>query len=216
MNSTRIVVTVLSVLAGTAGAQAGVTPAPHKVGAFMQDSDIGDVKQKGSSTFDARTDTYRVVGNGNDLWAAKDDFHFVSRKVSGDVAITATVTPVISSNEPHSKAGLMVRQDLSPDSAYADIVVHQNGLVALQYRETRGGSTHEIDTPHTGPGRFQLVRKGDYVSISIADADGKLREASGLVFVKLRAPYHVGLLVCSHSDTKTKTDDFAAVKVGRP
>ena len=184
------------------------------VGLFTRDSDVGTVKQKGRATYHAGT--YRLVGNGDDLWVAKDEFHFLNRQTAGDVSIAATIAPVGGSQDPHSKAGLMVRQDLTPDSPYADIVVHQNGHVALQYRETRGGQTYEIEALHAGPGRFQLERQGDYVFMSIADADGKLRHAGGGFRLKLTGSYYVGLMVCSHSDTETKTVDFSGVEIGKP
>lgn len=214
MTGVRRIGLALAALAATVAPEVSGAPVLlHRFGLFTDDSDVGTVKQAGSTRFDAPSGTYRVVGNGDDLWAARDDFHFVSRRATGDLAITASITPVISSGEPHSKAGLMVRQDLTPDSPYADIVVHQNGLVALQYRQTPGGVTHEIDMPHAGPGRFRLTRKGDYVAVAIAGEDGTLRAASGWVLVKLRTPYRVGLLVCSHSDTRMRTDDFTAVEI---
>jgi len=200
-----------------AAGPAAARPAPHRpLGAFTQDTDIGSVKQKGRATFDAHTKTYRVVGNGDDLWAGKDDFHFVNRQARGDVAIAASITPIAGSTDPHSKSGIMVRQDLTPDSPYADIVVHHNGHVALQYRETRGGDTYEIEALHTGPGRFQLEHQGDYVFMSIEGADGKMHHAGGGFRLKLDGTYYVGLLVCSHSDTQTKTVDFSDVAITRP
>ncbi|WP_443750125.1 TolB family protein [Asticcacaulis solisilvae] len=190
--------------------------AQARVGIFAHSSDVGTVRQKGHALYDAKTKTYRVVGNGDDLWAGKDDFHFVHETVSGDVSIAGTVTLVSGSTDPHSKAGLMVRQDLKPDSAYADIVVHQNGHVALQYRETRGGNTYEIEALHTGPGRFQLERQGDYVFMSVADDKGVLHHAGGGFRLKLDGSYLVGLAVCSHSDTETKTVDFSDVEIAKP
>ena len=191
--------------------------APHRaLGAFTRDTDIGRVMQPGRAAYDARRRTYRVVGNGDDLWAGKDDFHFVNREIRGDVAIAATIAPITGSTDPHSKAGVMVRQDLTPDSPYADIVVHQNGHVAMQYRETRGGDTYEIEALHTGPGRFQLERQGDYVFMSIQGADGRMHHAGGGFRLSLDGTYYVGLLVCSHSDTQTKTVDFADVEITKP
>ena len=216
MNRTRLVtlgLTALCLMASDAGAK----PArPHGLGVFTADSDVGTVKQKGAAAFDKKTGTYRVVGNGDDLWAGKDDFHFVHTKASGDVAIAATIALVSGSTDPHSKAGVMVRQDLTPDSPYADIVVHHNGHVALQYRETRGGDTYEIEALHTGPGRFQLERQGDYVFMSVAGPDGVLHHAGGGFRLALKGDYYVGLAVCSHSDTQTKTVDFSDVTIAKP
>ena len=209
----------MKTIALTAAALAALwsgTAIAKPVGIFNRDSDIGSVKQKGHAAYNARTHTYRVVGNGDDLWAARDDFHFLNRQAIGDVAIAGTIALISGSADPHSKAGLMVRQDLTADSPYADIVVHHNGHVALQYRETRGGQTYEIEALHTGPGRFQLERQGDYVFMSIAGPDGKLHHAGGGFRLKLDGPYYVGLMVCSHSDTQTKTADFSDVAITTP
>jgi len=188
----------------------------HRFGQFVQDSDVGKVRQNGHADFNAQTGRYRVVGNGDDLWAGRDDFHFVNRRATGDTAIAATISFVSGSTDPHSKAGIMVRQNLKSDSPYADIVVHQNGHVALQYRETRGGDTYEIESLHVGPGRFQLEREGDFVFMSVAGADGKLHHAGGGFRLRLDGPYFVGLAVCSHSDTQTKTVDFSDVEITKP
>lgn len=209
----------LTVLVMTWGAttetEAGL--ASHRsLGAFTQASDVGTVRQKGAATFDKKTGVYRIVGNGDDLWAGKDDFHFVHRKAWGDTSIAATVSFVAGSTDPHSKAGVMIRQDLSPDSPYADIVVHQNGHVALQYREVRGGDTYEIEALQKGEGRFQLERQGDYVFMSVADADGRLHHAGGGFHLALDGVYYIGLAVCSHSDTQTKTVDFSGVQISKP
>lgn len=217
----RVALGASVLLACGAAAAAGAVAArevaqARKLGVFTTDGDIGTVKQAGDATFDAATGTYRVTGNGDDLWAARDDFHFVSRSATGDVALTATLAPVADSREPHSKAGLMIRQDLTPDSPYTDVVVHENGLVALQYRETRGGRTFEVRQSPDGAARLRLTRRGDYVFMSLAGADGKLRPVGGMVRVRLVGAYRVGLFVCSHSDTRTKTVDFGQVRIFRP
>ncbi len=38
----------------------------------------------------------------------------------------------------------MVRQSLDADSPYADIALHGSGLTSLQYRDSKGAHTHEI------------------------------------------------------------------------
>lgn len=213
MRRTSLAVAALALGAGASGAPAATHPGG--LGLFTRDGNVGHVAQAGRTAFDPRTRAYTVVGGGDDLWAAHDDFHFVSRPATGNVAIAATLSPASGSAEPHSKGGVMIRQDRAPDSPYADLVIHQNGLVALQYRETRGGETHEIQLAHTGPGRVELVREGAFVTAWIAGADGRLRPASGAVQVRMPAAVSVGLLVCSHSDTQTRTVTFSDVRIGR-
>jgi len=52
--------------------------------------------------------------------------------------------------------------------------------------------------------------------MSIEGADGKMHHAGGGFRLKLDGTYYVGLLVCSHSDTQTKTVDFSDVAITRP
>ena len=197
-------------------ALAGAAQAQTPIGQFTQQDEVGTVKQAGSATFDAKTGVYRVTGNGADIWANSDDFHFVSKTASGDQAIAATLAWVSEGGDPHRKAGVMMRQSLDADSAYADLVVHGNGHIALQYREVKGGDTHEIEAQLPGPGRFELEREGDYVYMSVAGPDGVLHHAGGGYPVKLTGDYSIGLAVCAHSDNETKAMDFSDVVLGVP
>ena len=85
------------------------------------------------------------------MWFANDTFHFVWKQISGDFALQTAVEWLGSGGNAHRKACLMVRQSLSPDSAYVDVAVHGDGLTSLQFRETRGGLTHEIQANVKGP-----------------------------------------------------------------
>ena len=191
-------------------------PAAPSLGLFAQQDDVGPVPAAGSADYDAATGVYRVTGGGRDIWAKSDDFHFVSKPVTGDMTIAATLSWVTDSGDPHRKAGLMMRQSLDADSPYADIVVHGNHHIALQYRETKGGDTHEIEAILHGPGHFALEREGDYVYMSVAGPDGVLHHAGGGYKVKLTGPYYVGLAVCAHDDKITKTVDFSDVTMTVP
>ena len=73
-------------LASTVGAQTS-----GSLGIFEGASDVGTPSHKGSVVYDAARKEYRVTGGGNNMWASRDDFFFVWRKVTGDVVITATL-----------------------------------------------------------------------------------------------------------------------------
>ncbi len=191
-------------------------PRQPPLGQFTRQDDVGSVPAAGSASFEARTGVYRVTGGGKDIWAKSDDFHFVSKPAEGDLAIAATLNWVTDSGDPHRKAGLMMRQSLAADSPYIDIVVHGNHHIALQYRETPGGDTHEIEAILHGPGRFALEREGDYVYMSVAGPDGVLHHAGGGYRMAFTGTYFVGLAVCAHDDKITKTVDFSDVTMTVP
>src|SRR5690242_4988674 len=100
---------------------------PGNPGIFEGAGDVGTPSHKGSVVYDAARKEYRITGGGNNMWAARDDFFFVWKKVTGDVAITANVK-IVSEGNPHRKAGLVIRKDLEPGSIYADAIVHGSGL----------------------------------------------------------------------------------------
>ena len=123
-------------------------PAP-----FESDSDVGDVKLPGATVFDQGRGEIRLTASGLNLWGAVDAFRFLSRRVTGDVDLSAAISFVGEGRNPHRKAGLMVRASLAPDAPYAHAVVHGDGLVSLQYRETPGRRDERAEgEPEDGAG----------------------------------------------------------------
>src|SRR5258708_4490362 len=121
--------------------------AQEPVGVFENHADVGTVLHAGSATFDKATGTYTLTGSGDNMWLGTDALQFAWKKVSGDVDLTADIAFATASGNPHKKAVLMIRQSLDADSVYADVAVHASRLVALQYRDVKGETTHEIQTP---------------------------------------------------------------------
>ena len=96
---------------------ASAQTAGSSLGIFESQSDVGSVVPPGAATFDAATGVYTIRSAGANLWVNVDAFHFVWKKVSGDVVLTADVKladagPTAS---PHRKALLMFRQTLDSD-----------------------------------------------------------------------------------------------------
>ena len=59
------------------------------IGIFENHTDVGTVLHAGSVEFDAAKRTYTVTGSGENMWAMKDAFHYVWKKVEGDLSLTA-------------------------------------------------------------------------------------------------------------------------------
>jgi TolB protein len=182
-------------------------------GIFEGHSDVGKIQHAGSFVYDASTDSYAVTGSGDDMWAAEDDFYFVWKKVSGDVSLTADVSFSTSTGNPHKKAVLMVRQSLAVDSAYADVALHASGLTSLQYRDENGGPTQEIQSNLSNPKQLRLVKRGDYVYMSLAAADGEPEVAGGWQRVPMQGSFYVGIGVCSHNVDTVEKAIFSKVNL---
>jgi TolB protein len=80
-----------------------------------------------------------VTGGGANIWARSDEFHLVWRRLSGDVALSATLRFAKADGAGHRKIGLMIRQSLVADAPYVDAMAHGDGLTALQF-SSRDGS----------------------------------------------------------------------------
>lgn len=193
-------------LAGAAAAQTA-----GNLGIFEGSGDIGTPAHKGSVVYDAARKEYRITGGGNNMWAARDDFFFVWRKVAGDVVITANLK-IISDGAPHRKAALIIRKDLEPGSVYADSVVHGSGLTGLQWREKADDVTRTIHFPIEGPTRLRLERRRNVVTLSAGKEGGRLVELGSTELAPF-TPMYAGLGVCAHDDKAETTAVFSDVTV---
>ena len=183
------------------------------LGPFEAHGDVGAVGKAGAVVYDAKAGTYTVTGGGENMWFATDAFHFAWRKASGDVTLAADIRFVGTGGNAHRKAALLIRQGLEPDAAYADAVVHGDGLVSIQYREERGGPTREIQSRVKGPRRLRIEKEGDTVSLSVAAEGEPLGSAGGSFKIRFAEPFLVGLGVCAHDDAVSETAVFSDVEI---
>jgi TolB protein len=193
-------------LAGTAAAQT-----TGSLGIFEGAADVGAPSHKGSVAYDAARKEYRITGGGENMWGGHDDFFFVWRKVTGDVAITANLR-IVSGGAPHRKAGLIIRQGLETGAVYADAVVHGAGLTSLQWREKPDDVTRTISFPVDGPTRLRLERRRNVVTLYAGKEGGALVEMGGTELAPF-GPIYAGLGVCAHDDKAETTAVFSDVTV---
>jgi TolB protein len=182
------------------------------IGAFEDHSDVGDVPKPGAATYDSKRHEYGVTGGGANMWGAADAFHFVWKRLSGDVTLTASVWLQGTIGNPHRKAGLMIRQGVGASDAYADALVHADGLTSLQYREKEGSQTQEVRAEATAPKFLRLERRGNNFTLFVADADRHFARV-GFATVVLHDPVYVGLAVCAHDAEAQQTAIFRDVQL---
>lgn len=186
------------------------------LGLFEGPTDVGVVAKPTIASYDAPAGTYTIGASGDNMWAQRDAFGFVWKQVEGDIALAADIAFVGSSPQGHRKACLMFRQTLAPDSAYADVAVHGDGLTSLQFRSDSGGLTREVQCPVTSPRRVRLEKRGDYVLLHIAGADGVLHPSGCTVRLPFKGPFYVGLAVCAHDNAAFESAVFSRVELGAP
>lgn len=183
-----------------------------RIGLFEGHTDIGSVVHAGSAEYNAASRTYTVTGSGENMWFAKDDFQFAWRKMSDDnLSLSADINILGSGGDNHRKGVLMIRQSLDDDSPYADVARHGDGLTSLQFRDEKGGTTHEIESSVSAPQRLRIDKRGDLFYMWIGN-DQRLEFAGGSTRVALKAPYYVGIGVCAHN--KDAVQNIAFTNVG--
>src|SRR2546423_6947248 len=185
------------------------------LGAFEGHSDVGTVLHAGSAVFDRSNDTYTIAGSGENMWFGSDAFHFVWVKASGDISLSADISFQGTGGNKHRKSVLMIRQSLDPDSAYADVALHGDGLTSLQYRDEKAALTHEVQSNIAAPARLRLEKRGEYFSMSLAVKGGQMEVAGGSVRVPIRGTYYVGLGVCSHDKDVIEKAKFSKVALNK-
>jgi len=186
------------------------------VGAFEGHSDVGTVLHPGSVDYDAAKHTYTITGSGENMWSVADAFHFVWKKMSGDVTLTADISFPTKTGNEHKKAVLMLRQTLDADSVYADVAAHLSGLTSLQYRDEKGAITHQIQANANGPKRLRIAKRGDYLYMSVSADGGEPQIAGGWLRIPLAGPFYVGLGVCSHDKDVSEMAVFSNVELTQP
>src|SRR5258706_254337 len=96
------------------------TTANAQVGDFESAADVGKVAPPGAAQYDKAADQYRISAAGENIWSKLDAFHFVHRKLTGDLTAAADIAFVGQGKNAHRKAGLMIRQSLDADAPYVD------------------------------------------------------------------------------------------------
>ena len=184
---------------------------PSGPGIFAGQSAIGAAGPGGIAVFDAQKGEYRVTGGGADVWGTSDDFHYVWKKISGDLTFSADIGWEGAGAFPRRKAMLMIRQSLDAGSAYVDAAAHGNGLTSLQFRGKSGDQTYQILTQIDGPVRVRIVRKGNRYTVFAGKPDGPLTPLGPVEFINLTDPVYIGLGVCSHLAGTLETAIFTNV-----
>jgi hypothetical protein len=183
------------------------------IGTFENHGDVGTVLHPGSVMFDADSRSYTVAGSGENMWSTKDAFHYVWKKASRDLSLTADVTFLGTGKEAHRKACLLIRQSLDADAAYVDVALHGDGLTSLQFRETKGAATHEVQANVSAPSRLRIEKRGKYVLMYLAAKGDELRFSGAAVRLQLEEPFYVGLGVCAHNKDVIEKAVFSNVEL---
>jgi TolB protein len=185
------------------------------LGIFDGQADVGSVTPAGTLAYDPASHIYTISAAGANLWSTIDAFHFVWKKMSGDVSLTADMNfPITTGNpSPHRKAILIFRQTLDADGVYADAAQHGSGLTALQYRRSKGATTQDIELNIDSPKRLRIEKRGDTFTMFLSNGNEPLHQTGSSINLHLEEPFYVGIGVCSHNKDVVEKATFANVEL---
>jgi TolB protein len=185
------------------------------LGVFEGQSDVGSVTPAGMAAFDRASDVYTIHSAGANLWGTTDGFHYLWRKVSGDVSLTADIDfpEKTGKHNEHRKAILIFRQTLDADGAYVDAAQHGSGLTALQFRDAKGATTQSIELNIDPPKRVRLEKHGDEFTMFVSLHGEPLHQVGASTKMHFQEPFYAGIGLSAHDPDTTETATFAHVEL---
>ncbi|MBI1390673.1 MAG: hypothetical protein GC154_19760 [bacterium] len=216
---------------GTSGPSGKYTitiDATTDLGIFQGHQDIGGPLAPGNIGFDG--ESWRVIGSGSDIWDAADHFHFLWLRAEGDFKMSIDAPYVGSfgdtpSSNDWQKMGIMARQSLDANSAYAYVCLRASDQAyMLQWRDSAGAGANwdeassilqpidwndqynpaaaGVNKPgldvYTPGGTIILSREGDaFIQWFVYEGEEHYQFEHNVVMTD---PIYVGIAVTSHED----------------
>lgn len=179
-------------------------PAPWRT------ADVGAMGVVGSASLSEGVCT--VTGAGY-LGGTADGFRFVYQPMSGDGEIKVRLNSARDAG-PDARLGVMIRENLTSDSAYAFIGLSPDGTVRWQSRSSPGGSsaTSIWTTGSPADAWVRLVRAGDTFR-GESSPDGVTATYGVSHGIGMASTLYVGLVVASGSANTLTTATFDGLTV---
>ncbi len=150
----------------------------------------------------------RVTSDGSTLFYENDDQRFVYQEVTGDFDVTVQIASTTLDASEWSKAGLMVRESLAPNSERVMIhFTHDHGL-QFAYRKDGGSDRLYPDTDVDGLPVWVGIERDSNIYFFSYSTDGVNWTEAGWFEVDLGASPYVGLSVASYEDDEEQGAEF--------
>jgi uncharacterized repeat protein (TIGR03806 family) len=194
---------------------AWINSLPHSESSLPENwthQDIGSVGFNGDASF--LNGSFNLIASGADIWENADGFHFACTPLDGDGQIVARVTSM-QFTDPWAKAGVMFRENFSPGSKHAIMVVTAGGFSSFQWRNAENNPSGNTDGPSCQiPYWVKLVRSGDTFTGCVS-ADGENWRRVDSVTVPMEKKIYVGLALSAHNNSALNSSLFDNVEVSK-
>ena len=190
------------------------------VGIFKTNTDIGKPKITGSAQYNAADQSYTLTGAGYNIWFARDEFHYLYNKITGDFILTANFEFIGKGKAGHRKTGWMVRESSDDKSVHASATLHGDGMTCLQWRVSTGMAMRdpqdEIFAKDSSYNVIQVERAGKKIIMRAARNGKPLDIIGSTEMANLPDEVLVGPFVCSHDSTVTESVKIWNVRIDKP
>lgn len=179
------------------------------IGVFDGQADVGGPLLPGSARYDATTHRYTISSASYNIWYFRDEFRYLWKKMSGDVALAAEIVFPDPAGYDDRKVVLIVRQDLDDNAKEIMAGLHGAGLIHLAHRPEKGDEIKEdarVEAPKAGavtggaaqPVRLGLEKRGDAFVLYVSQHGEPMHAIGQPVTFHVDGPFYVGIGFCSH------------------
>lgn len=189
-----------------------------KIGMFDGQSEIGSALVAGSASYDPALKQYTINSAGYNIWYTRDEFHFLWKKMSGDLSFSADASFPVAQPPHDRKVVLIVRQDLDDGSKEIMAGEHGTGMVHLAERPEKNEMITDMQYRIGGgllagvmPKRIGIEKHGDSFALYISVKGEPMHQFGPPLQLHLDGPFYVGLGFCSHYPVTIDTGAFSNV-----
>ena len=178
-------------------------------------TDIGSVGQAGSMAFNSATGVFTVKSSGSGIFGTDDEFQFASTALTGDGEIKARVTSLMNGNS-WSKAGVMIREDLTAGARFGLVCVTPTYGLAGNYRTSAGGMRDYAGGPalNAAPNNWvRIVRAGSLITGYTSATGTSWTHLFTATLPNLANTVRIGLAVTATDNSQLATATFDNVLV---
>jgi hypothetical protein len=186
-------------------------------GIFTADRDIGvlgNPATEGSASFSVTDGVYTLKASGDDIFNNSDAFHFEYVPLHGNGQITARITSLdpTHSISDTTKAGVMIREFLTPDSREVSMVDTRDRSFRFQRRANPGATTDrgpDSDYPDLNnplpPPLWLLLRRQSNVftafwAVDVGGTPGAWTQIDGPQTINMASDVFIGLALTAHNN----------------
>jgi len=179
------------------GAPDRTPPLSRQSLSLSETATVGDPRESGLVEYDEDADEWTVAGDGEDIWGQYNDFKFAYARVDGAARIEGRVVDVDHVGE-YTKAGLMIRDDLSEDATYGYAGTTPIRGTELLWRTVRGedGTSQQLAAEPFTVDWYRIDRIGDRVTAYLS-TDGNTWDPVDERRIDVSDPVYLGLAVSS-------------------